>query len=155
MDKEKALWTRKRQLSNSDIDKTLKILSSDPGTPVKGVQRLHSNHWQLDMDNKAGQYPMAVINQREHISYAAPLTPDVKGKNEAPFLREVLCYSAQLNEVHIGIEDDALILTKEDQKEGLGPLGMSQSIRQLNETHQVVYPKIVEMEKKHFGNKKR
>jgi hypothetical protein len=146
---------RKRQPSNSDIDKTLKILSSDPGTPVTGVQRLHPNHWQLDMVNKAGQYPMDVINQREHITYAAPLTRDVKGKNEAAFLREVLCYSGKLNGPHIAIEDDTLILTKEDQKEGLGPLGISQSIRQVNETHQVVHPEIVKMEKKHFGNKKR
>lgn len=146
---------RKRQPSNSDIDKTLKTLSSDPGTPVKGVQRLHPNHWQLDMDNKAGRYPMDVINQREHISYAAPLTPDVKGKNEASFLREVMRYSAKLNGPHIGIEDDTLILTKEDQKEGLGPIGISQSIRQVNETHQVIYPKIVEIEKKYFGNRKR
>jgi hypothetical protein len=151
---------RKRQPSSSDIDKALKTLASDAGTPVKGVQRLHPNHWQLDMVNKAGQYPMSVINQRKHITYAAPLTaapltPDVEGKNEAAFLREVLRYSGKMNGPHIAIEDDTLILTKEDQKEGLGLLGISQSIRQVNETHQVAYPAIVEMEKKHFGNKKR
>lgn len=98
---------------------------------------------------------MDVINQRNHISYAAPLTRNVKGKNEAAYLREVMRYSAKINGPHIGIEDDTLILTKEDQKEGLGPLGMSQSIRQMNETHQEAFPKIVEIEKKHFGNRKR
>jgi hypothetical protein len=42
---------RKRQLSNSNIDKTLKTLHSDPRTPIQGVQRLHPNHWKLDMVN--------------------------------------------------------------------------------------------------------
>ncbi len=149
---------KKRLPSNRDVGKWVEKIGSESSSSVQGVQQVTPAHWQLGMHNRVGQYTMDIKDQGDCVSYGIPLTPDVEGKNEAAFYRELLGYSAKINGSHIGIEGDKLVLTREEHKEGLNPLALGRSIRLMDDTHQVVYPEVLKMEKRHglnFRNRKK
>ncbi len=140
---------RKRKPSNKDLDKWVQEIGSEPSSSVQRAQQVAPDHWQLGMHNPVGQYTMDIKDQGDCVSYGIPLTPDVEGRNEAAFYRELLGYSTKINGSHIGIEGDNLVLTREELKEGLGPQALGRSIRLMDDTHQVVYPEVLKMEKRH------
>ncbi|SRR6266446_2897890 len=140
---------KKRKPSNKDLDKWVQEIGDEPDSSVQQVQNVAPDHWQLGMSNPVGEYTMDIKDQGECVSYGIPLTPDVEGRNVAAFFRELLGFSAKINGSHIGIENDNLVLTREELKEGLSPLGLGRSIRLMDDTHQVVYPEVLQMEKRH------
>ncbi len=149
--------SKKRKPSNKDVDTWMQKIGSEPSASVQRVQGVTPGHWQLGMLNRVGQYTMDIKDQGDYVSYGIPLTPDVEGKNEAAFYRELLGYSAKINGSHIGIEGDNIVLTREEHKEGFDPPALGRSIRLMSDTHEVVYPELLKMEKRHglkFKNKK-
>jgi hypothetical protein len=134
-----------KELSDNDINRWLSTISSSLKIPESQVSE---THWQLGMKNSVGKYNIDIIDQGEWITYGVPLVADVEGKNRVTFYKTILDLNARLNGVHLGIEDNRLILVREEQKEGLNAYSLGRSIAIIDSAHQVVFPFILDEIKK-------
>ena len=148
---------KKREPSlNKDVEPWVRKIASDPSTPVQSVERVTPKHLRLGMRNAVSGYNMDIKDQGLQISYGAILTPDIEGSNQAACYGDILELNAKLNNgIRVGRENGNLTVTKEDHKEGLGPLAVGRSIRNMDDSLQVLLPEVHKIVKNNNGHFKR
>jgi hypothetical protein len=141
----------KRKPSQKNVETWVQKLASDPSTPVQSVQRITAKRLRLGMRNDVSEYNMDITDQGHQYSYGTTLTPDIEGPNQAACYGEILELNSKINGTRIGREDGYLTLTREDPKEGLGPLAVSRSIREMDKSQKFLVPKLHQITKKNNG----
>lgn len=132
---------QQNELSDNNINAWLSEISKRSAFPVS---RIKADHWQLVMRNSIAQYTLDIFDQGQWITYGSTLVPDVVGSERVTFYASLLKLNAQLNGVHIGLDNNRVILSREEPKEGLTPLSFAQSIIIFDNALQFVYVQILE-----------
>ena len=134
---------RRGQPSVDEISRWLEYISQNLHYPQS---RLGYNHWQLIITTNpiAKTYPLDIKDHGEWVSYGTSLGHDVTGPGRVVFYKYLLNLNAQLNSVHIGIEDGRVVLTGEYRKENLDFRSFAHNIALIDNAFQVTYPLVLE-----------
>jgi hypothetical protein len=129
---EKELSTLKSgSSSDREITSWLDTLHTRLQIPVR---RIDDRHWQVDIHNDQAGYTLHIKDQDPWITYGIELIPDVVGidQDRADFYRKALNLSARLNGAKVGLEDNRLVVTREEPKGNVNQINFYQSITIMN-----------------------
>ena len=130
-----------KQSSDDEINGWLIYLSQHLSYPL---YRLTYNHWQFIFTNPIATYTIDIKDHGDCLSFGTSLGYDVEGPGRVIFYKYLLNLNAQLNYVHVGIEDGRIILSGEFVKDNLAFSTLGQCIYIFDNAFQAIYQPILE-----------
>lgn len=108
---------------------------------------INDNHIIIDIANSQANYSLNLKIHGDWMSYAAELIPDVDGRRVYEMYEYLLKMNTRLNSAYIALEDDRLILVRNDMLDDIDENLLMRNIKLFNMTLEYVYELIIKKTK--------
>ena len=100
---------------------------------------IQSDHWLLELEHKEAKYLASIKRDEGLFIYATKLMDDIQGKHAVEFYRRILTLNATLNFAYIAIENDQVVLIRNDFTEDINEHTFIRALAFFHRTHEYVY----------------
>jgi hypothetical protein len=100
---------------------------------------INDNHLIIDIANSQANYSLNLKINEHWMSYAAELIPDVDGRRVYEMYEYLLKINARLNSAYIALENDRLILVRNDILDEIDQNSLMRNIKLFDLTHEYAY----------------
>lgn len=107
------------------------------------IEKTAPNRWQVKMHHNFCNYVVFITNKNGWFSYGADLMGIAIRNNVDIFYNHILKLNAKLNGAHISIDNNRLVLIRDDFSEDINKYSMYRNLKLFHETHQYVYQEML------------